>query len=85
MFGVFYVDEIDDDDVIQIVQVQLLVDGVGGFKIGFEDGFFQIVMFDKVVGVDVDGGYCFSLVDDDVIIGFELYFVVEGFLDFVFD
>lgn len=65
--------------------MQLVGYCLGGFDVGIEDCIVKIVVFDKGFGVDIDGGYCFGLVDDQIVFGFEFDFMFQCVLNFVFN
>lgn len=43
-----YVDEVDDDQVVDVMQVQLVGDFFGCFQVGLQGGFFDVVVFGGV-------------------------------------
>lgn len=84
MIFIIYVDKIDNDNVVQIMQVQLVGNGLSCFNIGIKNGVVEIMVFDKCVGIDIYCCYCFGLVDDQIIVRFEFNFMFQCVLDFIF-
>lgn len=50
-----YVDEVDNNQVVEVMQVQLMSNLIGSFEVSVKCGFFDIVVVGCVCGVDVDG------------------------------
>lgn len=73
-----YIDEVDNDQVVEVVQMQLVGNFVSCFEVGIEGCFFDIVVVGGVGGVDIDCGQCFGVIDNDRFVGRQVYFVLEG-------
>ena len=71
MILVLHIDEIDNDDTAQIAQSELARYRLGGFHIGFEDGFFEVLMTDECPGININRGHGFGLIDNQVATGFQ--------------
>ena len=80
-----HIDEIQNDNTAQIAQAKLPGNSLGSFQIGLEDGFFQIAMADIRAGVNIDGGHCLGLINNQITTRFQGYFSTQRFLDFVLD
>ena len=63
---VLHVDEVDDDEAGHVAQAELAGDLVGGLKVGLVGRLFDVVLFGRPAGVDVDGHQRLGRVDDDV-------------------
>jgi hypothetical protein len=64
MFGIFHVDEIDDDDAAEIAHAQLPRERRRRFEISFVNRLFEIAVTDERASVDVDGRHRFGLIDN---------------------
>ncbi|CNS44462.1 Uncharacterised protein [Neisseria gonorrhoeae] len=85
VFGVFHVDEVDDDQAAQVAQAHLSGDFFGSFHIGFEGGVFDVRAACGACGVHVDGDEGFGVVDDDRAAGGQADAARERAFDLVFD
>lgn len=50
-----YVDEVDNNQVVEVTQAQLTSNFIGSFEVSVKRGFFDIVVAGRACGVDVDG------------------------------
>ena len=85
ILAALHVDEIADDQAADIAQAQLAADFVGGFHVGLEDGFLDVLGALVAAGVDVDGDERLGLVDDDVAAARQPDLAVEGVVDLLLD
>ena len=85
VFGVFHIDEVDDDQTAQVAQAHLSGDFFGGFHIGFERGVFDVRAACGTGGVDIDGDEGFGVVDDDRAAGRQADAARKRTFDLVFD
>ncbi len=83
--AVFHVDEVDDDETAHVAEAELAGDFLGGFEVGLEDGFFEVIGALITAGVDVDGEEGLGFVDDDVAAAFEPDLAEEGVIDLFLD
>ena len=63
--GAFHVDEVDDHQTAQVPQPQLAGQFLGGFQVGLQGRFLNVLTPGSAAGIDVTGHQGFRVIDDD--------------------
>ena len=77
-----HIDKIDDDDSPEIAQPELSCNCLRCFHVGFENGFFKVLVTHKCARIDIDGSHRLGLIDDQVSTGLEANLSCQGTLQF---
>ena len=80
---IIHVDKIDNDNAAEVTQTQLTSNGLRCFNISIKDSVVEITMPNKRSGIDIDGGHCFSLIDDQIAARFQFNLAFQRALDFI--
>ena len=83
VLGCFHVDKVDHHQAAKVAQTQLARDFIGGFTVGAQCGFFDVVALGGARRIDVDGYQSFSVVDDDCAARWQRHIAPIGGFDLV--
>src|SRR6185437_3200892 len=80
---IFHINKINDYDTAQVSKAQLARNDLSRLQIGFKNGVIEATHANKSAGIDIHGGKCLGLIDNQVAAGLEVYPSRQGFFNFV--